>query len=123
MNLGELAGHGTTMEFVNRRLCQILATGDVDRGEPALFAPAPHRAGRDADLFHPFGHADDRPATRLILCRVCFHTRTLNARDEAVRRLGRQVRRACPKPLTIALNWGVAPAGVSLSAQAVRGVF
>src|ERR1039458_5346731 len=111
------------MEFVNRLLGQILPASDVDGRQPALFPPAPSRAGRDADLLRPFGQADDGPATRLILCRVCFHTRTLNARDEAVRRLGRQGRRACPKPLTIALNWGVAPAGVSLSAQAVRGVF
>lgn len=76
------------MKFFDGSLGEILPTGNVDGGKPALFAPAPGRAGRDADLFHPFGQADDGPAMRLVLCRVCFHTRTLNARLETVSVLG-----------------------------------
>ena len=60
MNLGELASHGTTMEFVNRLLGEILPTSDVDGLEPAPLTPAPRRDGRDTNLLQPAVQADDR---------------------------------------------------------------
>ena len=60
MKLREFASDGATMKIFNRFLGEILATGDVDGGEPAFFAPAPNGAGRDADIFRPFLEADDR---------------------------------------------------------------
>jgi hypothetical protein len=51
--LGKLARFRPPVEFVNRRSRQVLATGDIDGREPALFPPAPDRASRDADLLRP----------------------------------------------------------------------
>ena len=60
MNLGEFTSNGTTMEFVNRLLGQILPASDVDGLEPAPLTPAPRRDGRDTNLLQPFGKTDDR---------------------------------------------------------------
>ena len=48
------------IKFVDGFLRQIQAATDVDRFEPALFAPAPEGAGRNANLFAPRIEADDR---------------------------------------------------------------
>lgn len=78
MNLGELAGHGTTMEFVNRLLGQILPASDVDGLEPAPLTPAPRRDGRDTNLLQPTVQGYDRSRIDWIILIMRFlHTAIL----------------------------------------------
>ena len=64
VDLREVARRRPLREFVNRLLGEILTARDVDRFEPALFAPAPGRAGRHPDLLKPPGEADDRTGSQ-----------------------------------------------------------
>lgn len=59
MLLRELASDRPPVEFINRLLSEILATADVNGFYPALFAPAPCRARRHANLLQPGRKADD----------------------------------------------------------------
>jgi hypothetical protein len=68
INLGKFTGTGAAVELINGFLGEILPSGDVDRLEPASFAPAPGRAGGDADLFQPTGQADDNAPGRFVVC-------------------------------------------------------
>ena len=60
MDLSEIAGCGATMKFINGLLGEVLPPGDVDGLEPSFLAPAPGGALRHANLFQPFGKADNR---------------------------------------------------------------
>ena len=60
MYLSKIASNGTTIEFINSFLGEILPTGDVDGLEPAFFTPAPCGALSHTNLFQPFGETDNR---------------------------------------------------------------
>ena len=62
VNLGEVASSRPAREFVDCFLGEILPSGDVDSFEPALLAPSPRSAGRNAGVRQPLLQADNRPA-------------------------------------------------------------
>ena len=58
--LRKFARRRSPVKLVYRGLCEIRATSNVVRLEPAPFPPAPAGARRHANLFQPFGQTDDR---------------------------------------------------------------
>jgi hypothetical protein len=76
VELGELAGNGSPMEFIDCLLRQVLPASDVDSLEPALLTPAPRGARGYADCLYPFGKANDRgPGGRMCLVIEHYHTK------------------------------------------------
>lgn len=63
-------------KFLDCFLGEVLPTANVDRLEPAFFAPAPGRAGRDAHIRQPLLQADYRPRWRIAF-ENCFHAGTV----------------------------------------------
>ncbi len=60
VDLGKFAKFRPFVKFVDGLLGEIQSATDVDRFEPAFFAPAPDGAGGDAHFFAPRIQADDR---------------------------------------------------------------
>ncbi|MGO9537371.1 MAG: hypothetical protein ACLPYM_09715 [Limisphaerales bacterium] len=72
--MSEFSRRSATLKFVNGFLGKILPTGDVDGFQPTFFSPAPSSAMGHANLFAPFGKADNCRGGRLCFGIEGIHT-------------------------------------------------